>query len=418
MAELQIPDKLRFLFSKSRYKVAYGGRGSGKSWNFGRVLLVLGTTKKLRILCARELQVSISDSVHKLLSDQVEVLGLSSFYEVQNNNIIGRNGTEFIFAGLRNNITKIKSMEGIDIVWCEEAEKISNESWDVLIPTIRKPQSEIWISFNPSEKDDPTYRRFVLDPPPDSQVVKVNWSDNPFFPAVLNEERLHLAKTNWDSYLNTWEGEVKKISNAQVLKGKIVVADFTPDDTFSSPLLGADWGFSTDPSVLIQCRVKDDTLYVEYEAYGVGVEVDHLPALFDLIPGSRKQIIRADSSRPETISYMKRNGFNRIIPVPKPKNSVEDGTEHLRSYYQIIIHPRCKNAIEELPKWSYKTDKLTGQILAELIDANNHVADGLRYALFPVIKGYGKTIEPDANTFYEDNTPAFFSNKQDAWMYG
>jgi phage terminase large subunit len=185
---VEFPEKLEFLFEPSRYKVLYGGRGSGKSWGVARALLVIGLQKSIRVLCAREFQNSISDSVHALLADQIKSMGLEDFYTVQNTSIFGANGTEFLFAGLKHNITKIKSFEGVDIAWIEEAQTTSKSSWDTLIPTIRKEGSEIWITFNPELDTDETYKRFVVSPPSQAVTQKVNWSDNHWFPKVLQEE--------------------------------------------------------------------------------------------------------------------------------------------------------------------------------------------------------------------------------------
>lgn len=206
----QFPAKLQCLFKPSRYKVLYGGRGGAKSWGVARALLILGAQKCLRILCAREYQNSIRDSVHKLLSDQVAALGLDHFYEIQNTVIKGLNGTEFTFEGLHHNVTKIKSYEGADIVWVEEAQTTTKKSWDVLIPTIRKESSEIWMTFNPEFEDDETYQRFVLNPPASAQVVFINFQDNPFFPSVLETERLELKRRDPDAYDHVWGGKCRQ----------------------------------------------------------------------------------------------------------------------------------------------------------------------------------------------------------------
>lgn len=204
---LSIPRAFSELFSACRYKVYYGGRGGAKSWAFADTLLLKAIEKPLRVLCARELQVSIADSVHRLLSDRIESLGLSAFYQIQAKTITGLNGSEFLFKGLRHNATEIKSTEGIDICWVEEAEKVSQASWEILIPTVRKEGSEIWVSFNPKNATDPTYKRFVMDPPPDSVVRKVSYQDNPFFPEVLELERLDLLRRDPEAYRHVWEGE-------------------------------------------------------------------------------------------------------------------------------------------------------------------------------------------------------------------
>lgn len=202
-----VPKLEGFATGHHRYRVAYGGRGSGKSWTIAALLILEAARSKTRILCAREIQRSISDSVIQLLSDTIERLGLESFFDVQKTQILGRNGSRFIFEGLRANITKIKSMEGIDRVWVEEAESVTATSWETLIPTIRKEGSEIWVSFNPLDELDNTYQRFVLNPPPESIVAKVNYSDNPWFPDELEKERKHLEGLDKDLYRHIWEGE-------------------------------------------------------------------------------------------------------------------------------------------------------------------------------------------------------------------
>jgi phage terminase large subunit len=206
---IEFPEKLQFLFEPYRYKVAYGGRGASKSWGFGRALLIDGAARPLRILCAREFQNSITDSVHKLLADQIVQLELQDFYQVLQTSIRAQNGTEFSFIGLRHNINNMKSYEGVDRCWVEEAQQTSRSSWKTLIPTIRKPDSEIWVSYNPDLEEDETHQRFVITPPDNAKVVKINWDDNPWFPDVLRQEMEYLKQTNYDEYLNVWEGQCK-----------------------------------------------------------------------------------------------------------------------------------------------------------------------------------------------------------------
>ena len=204
---IQIASVFKPLFKPKRYKVFYGGRGGAKSWAFAQALILKGAESKLLILCTREYQSSIQDSVHRLLSAQIEKMGLSDFYDIQQTCIIGRNGTRFIFEGLKRNATKIKSMEGVDICWCEEAESITENSWDILIPTIRKAGSEIWVSFNPFDELDATYQRYVINPPAESIVIKVGWRDNPWFPDELKAEMEDCKRKNYNKYLHIWEGE-------------------------------------------------------------------------------------------------------------------------------------------------------------------------------------------------------------------
>lgn len=222
--QAEFPASLKFLFQPARYKVAYGGRGSAKSWSIARALLILGAERPLRVLCAREFQNSIQDSVHALLSDQIRALGLDAHYEIQRARIVGTNGTTFGFEGLRHNITSIKSYEGADVCWVEEAQTVSKESWDILVPTIRKPESEIWVSFNPELDTDETYRRFVMHPPPNAVVAKVNYSENPWFPEVLDAERLHLKQTDPDAYLTVWEGHCRQVLDGAIYASEIRAA--------------------------------------------------------------------------------------------------------------------------------------------------------------------------------------------------
>ena len=218
----EFPDKLYdLLFSQARYRVAYGGRGASKSWNFARALLLQGVERPLRILCARETMESIGESVHRLLSDQIGMLGLAQFYTVERARIMGRNGTEITFAGLLHNVANIKSAEAVDICWVEEAQSVSKESWNTLIPTIRKEKSSIWVSFNPDFDDDPTYRMFVIDPPPGAEVCKITWRDNPWFPEVLKREMEHLKRTDPDEYEHVWEGSCISLLQSAIYAGEL-----------------------------------------------------------------------------------------------------------------------------------------------------------------------------------------------------
>lgn len=209
---VSLPRKLAFLLEMHRYKIVYGGRGSAKSHSFARALLALGAHQKLRILCAREIQRSIDASVHALLKDCIISMGLESFYHVGETEIIGGNGTQFFFNGLaQHTVDSIKSFEGVDIVWVEEGQTVSKRSWDILIPTIRAPNSEIWVSFNPDMETDDTYVRFVKNRPPRSVVVKMNYTDNPWFPRELEEERAYCERTNPEDYPNIWLGECRQV---------------------------------------------------------------------------------------------------------------------------------------------------------------------------------------------------------------
>lgn len=225
VANAEFPHKLQILFQKSRYKVLYGGRGGAKSWGIARALLILAAKSPLRVLCAREYQTSIKDSVHKLLCDQIAALGLDSFYEITQAQIRGKNGSEFNFVGLKNNVANVKSYEGVDICWVEEAQTVSRHSWNVLIPTIRKENSEIWISFNPELETDETYQRFVANPPEDCLIAKVNWSDNPWFPETLRHEKDALKARDPAAYATVWEGVCRRTVDGAIFAKEMEMAE-------------------------------------------------------------------------------------------------------------------------------------------------------------------------------------------------
>ncbi|PHM63970.1 terminase [Xenorhabdus stockiae] len=215
----QINPVFRPFISPARYKIAYGGRGSGKSWSIARLLIEIARRGVYRFLCGRELQNSIEDSVLKLLEDTIYREGYQNEFEIQRKSIRHLiTNSEFMFYGIKNNTTKIKSLEGIDICWMEEAEAVTKESWDILIPTIRKPNSEIWVSFNPKNILDDTYQRFIVEPQKDSIALKVNWSENPWFPEVLKQEMEECKIRDYDLYRHIWEGEPVADSVLAIIK--------------------------------------------------------------------------------------------------------------------------------------------------------------------------------------------------------
>jgi phage terminase large subunit len=382
----KIPNKIIPLYeTNKRYKVLYGGRGSGKSIGIADYLLVKGYEKTERILCTREYQNSIAQSVHTLLRDRIKVLNLQTVYNVTEKMILNReNGTEFYFRGLWNNEDNIKSIQGVTKCWVEESQAISRRSLDVLIPTIREENSEIIFSLNPTNEDDPVYTDFVISDRDDTLKIKMNHNNNKFFPDVLRAEMERDLRIDYDKYLHIWDGQCVKHSQAQVFYGKWNVQEFEHNDEFL--YFGADWGFSNDPTALIRCFIRDNNLYIDYEAWGIGVDIDKTPDMFKSVPLSDKYPITADSARPETISYMQQHGFHKMKRSIKGKGSVEDGIAHLRGYEKIIIHPRCKHTIDEFRHYCYKTDNKTGQISSVLEDQFNHVIDALRYSCEDLMK--------------------------------
>ena len=393
--EIAFAPKFQALFKPYRYKSFRGGRGSGKSMSIARALIIKSYQEQLRILCCREVQNTIRDSVHKLLSDQIDELGLNGFFQITQNTIRGINGTEFIFKGLRADPQGIKSTEGIDVAWVEEAQTVSEDSWSILIPTIRKEGSEIWLTWNPLEENSPTYQRFMEIPPPDCISVEVNYYDNPYFPDVLRQEMEWLKQKDFAAYEHVWLGKPLTITDAVIFKGHYTVEAF-PDDLWKKAdrlFYGADFGFANDPSTLVRCFIHDRKLYIDHEAYGVGIEINELPAFYDSVPDSRRWQIWGDSARPETISYLKKQAGFRIDSADKWQGSIEDGIAYLKSFDQIVIHSRCRHMAEEARLYRYKTDKQTNEILPVIEDSNNHLWDAVRYSLNGYIRRKGRTLK-------------------------
>jgi phage terminase large subunit len=363
--------------------VAVGGRGSGKSYGVADVMVHRAIAEpNTLILCTRDTQNSLSDSALAIMKRVIDDRGLGVFFEQTRHGLKCVNGSYFIFRGLQHP-DRIKSLDGIKYCWVEEAQKVSQEAWDMLTPTIREEGSEIWVTFNPDVEDDPAYRMFVTNEREDAEVVWINYHDNRFFPDVLRHEMEYDKRTDYEKYLHIWEGQCRSYSDAQVFKGKWRVAQFgAPDDAVF--YFGADWGFSQDPTALVRCYISDGILWIDHEAYGVGVDIDDTPSLFDAVPGAGTWMITADSARPETISYMQKRGY-RMRGAVKGKGSVEDGIAFLRSFEEIVVHERCKHVADEMKLYSYKTDKLTGDVLPVLEDKHNHCIDALRYALEQVM---------------------------------
>lgn len=378
--QIETPEAFVPLLEPARYKGAWGGRGSGKSHFFGELLVEECLIQPTRAVCVREIQKSLDQSVKRLIEDKIAALGVQHRFRVLNTHIEVDNGGVIIFQGMQNHTAdSIKSLEGFRIAWVEEAQSLSQRSLDLLRPTIRAPGSELWFSWNPSKDTDPVdvlLRGAEL--PPGAIVVPANWSDNPWFPDELRDEKDYDQRRDPEKYAHIWLGEYQRNTEARVFRNWRVEAFETPTD--ARFYLGADWGFSVDPTVLVRCFIQGRTLYVDQEVYQVGCEIDRTPDLFRKIEGADRWPIRADSARPETISYMQRHGFPRVTPASKGAGSVEDGIEFLKSY-DIVVHPRCRHTADELALYAYKTDKLTGEVLPVLEDKKNHVIDALRYAV-------------------------------------
>ena len=363
----------------ARYKACYGGRGSGKSFFFAEYIIERSLVQKLDIVCIREVQKSLNQSVKKLLEYHIQSLDVGHLFEVQEAVIKSKKGGKIIFLGMSTSTAEsIKSLEGYDIAWVEEAQSLSQRSIDLLRPTIRKESSEILFSWNPNQATDPVDVLLRGDnPPPNAIVVEANYMDNPWLPDVLRDEMEYDKRRDPDKYAHVWLGAYLSNSEARVFRNwKIEEFEAPPGTCFN---FGADWGYSIDPSVLIRSYIQGNRLYIDYEAYLIGCEILKLPQLFATVPESEKWFIIADSARPETISYMQQNGFPRMAAAVKGVGSVEEGITFLQSY-DIIVHPRCKHTIDELSTYSYKIDKMTDRVTPFLEDKNNHVIDSLRYA--------------------------------------
>lgn len=407
--QIKTPRVFLPLLKPSRYKGIHGGRGSAKSHAFADLLIERCFLRPCRAVCIREFQRSLEQSVKRLIEDKIKAYNLGGQFRVLNTHIETPRDGIIIFNGMQNHTAEsIKSLEGYDIAWVEEAQSLSKRSLTLLRPTIRKEDSEIWCSWNPRYPTDPVDEMLrSAHPPPNSIVIRTNYRDNPWFPEVLRREMEWDLQTDHEKHEHVWGGEYEKHSEARVFKNWRVEAFETPrNQTFQ---IGADWGFSIDPSTLVRCyeqRIDPATgqawprkrIYIDQEAYGVGVDIDYLPALFDgLICGchplkpalcinpqmhgwARPWPIIADSARPETISYLRRYGYPRMEAAKKGANSVKEGVIFLQGY-EIIIHPRCIHTIDEFKSYSYVKDKITDVVTPVLEDKKNHIIDPIRYAV-------------------------------------
>jgi phage terminase large subunit len=370
------------LLEPARYKGAHGGRGSGKSHFFGEALVEKAMMQPgLRWVCIREIQKSLDQSVKRVVEDKIVKLRCSDYFEVQNNRILTPGGGVITFQGMQNHTAdSIKSLEGYDGAWVEEAQSLSARSLRLLRPTLRKPGSELWFSWNPESAEAPVDQ--LLRGPAavkNAIVVEANWRDNPWITPELIEEMEADRNRDPGEYEHIWEGAYLTRSDA-VIFGKcteIAAFEAPPGARF---FIGVDWGFAKDPTVVIRCYIHGRRLYVDYEAFGVGVEFGELAQLFRSVPGTDIWPIKADGARPETISFMLGQGFN-VSAAAKWAGSVEDGIAHLKGFEKVVIHERCVHLARESRLYSYKVDRLTEDVLPIIVDKHNHGWDALRYSL-------------------------------------
>lgn len=390
--QIQTPRWALPLLYPARYKGIKGGRGSGKSHFIAESYVEESVINPdMRFVCIREIQKSLKFSSKQVIEDKIKALGVSELFEITLTEIRRKEGNGlFIFQGMQDHTAdSIKSLEGFDRAWVEEAQNLSARSLKLLRPTIRKENSEICFTWNPENEED-AIEQFWKDQPANSVLVHVNYNQNPFLPKTLYEEMLIDRGRDPDVFDHVWLGGYNKRSKARVLT-KYSILEFEPDESYGEPLHGMDFGFAQDPTTGVRVYVKDNDLYVYQECGKVGLELDDTAYFMEQnIPKVGDYVIRADSARPESISYLKRQGLPRIEGVKKWAGSVEDGVTHIQKYDHVYIHPQCVGTIQEAKLYSYKIDKRTGDILPEIIDAYNHYIDAIRYALTPLIKRKGK----------------------------
>ena len=390
-ANVEFPVKLQCLFQPARYKVLWGGRGGAKSWGIARALLIIGANKPIRVLCAREFQTSIKDSVHKLLSDQIINMGLTDFYEVVDRTIRGKNGSEFNFVGLKNNVANVKSYEGVDICWVEEAQSVSARSWDVLIPTIRKEQSEIWVSFNPELATDNTYQRFILNSPANAIVQKINWSDNPWFPETLKLEKDALKTRDIEAYNTVWEGICRVTVDGAIFAKEMQLAEMEDRITKvnydpTKPVHAVfDLGWSDATAVWFVQFIGMETRLIRYmetsqeTISAILAKMQTFGYIYDTLwlphDAENKTLAAAGRSIEEIV---RSSGYKtRIIP----RTPVVDSINAARTIFRNCWFDRdnCVDGLQCLRHYRYEVDPDTKQFSrTPLHDQYSHGADAFR----------------------------------------
>ena len=402
-ATVRFPAKLQVLFEPRRYKVLYGGRGGAKSWSIAKALLIIGAQRPIKVLCCREIQKSIKESSHALLALKIREMGLEDAYRVLDTEIRGTNGTEFIFAGLRHNVDSIRSIENIDFAWVAEAAKVSKASWDVLIPTVRKGGSEIWLDFNPELDTDETYKRFVLNPPADAAVIPISWRDNPWFPEVLRLEMESLKQRDSDSWLHVYEGKTKKTVEGAIYaselrqaeaEGRITRVPYiagSPVSTFWD-LGHADatsiWfvqraGFEWHVIDFLQDRLKGLDFYVQAAQSRGFVYHQHV------LPHDADNATLATGAAKTVAGQLRARGMPvRVLP----RLPVTDGISLTRSLFSRLWfdEAKCADGLSALRRYRYDVDADTGAFSSKpLHDENSHAADALRYVAMGVTEAKG-----------------------------
>lgn len=436
---LQIPEKFAVLFPvefggqyrPSTFKVAKSGRAGLKTWQIARALLLHALVNPIRIFCGRETLQSIKESVLHELEEQAKLLGIHDKFEFGKTEITSVNGSQFIFGGLRIDPESLKSMGHINFSWIEEASGVTKDSLDVFLPTVlRTPGSEVWFSYNPENDDDPVHVRFADDEEkpgvskdPDCILINSGWEDAlamGVLTSAMIAEKDKAYATDPENAEHVWGGKTRKRNVAAIFADKCVVKEFTPASDWIGPFYGADWGFSNDPALLRKHWIFNGDLYIEDEAFGTGIDIPFLPTLFTQVSGwwryefdvVKKRFlstkiplpnvkIKSDCSRPETISQMSKMGVP-CVPAQKWPGCIEDGIAFIRSFKNIIIHPRCKQAQHEAKNYRYKVDK-SGAVTTIIVDADNHGWDATRYAFEDLIVTAEQTVVTEYDSVLESN---------------
>lgn len=395
----EIPKITENFARPARTRVFRGGRGGGKTRGIAlRSAIRCYQLAEMHVsgvfLASREHLNSLDDSSMEEIKAAIRSVDwLNDYFDIGEKYIRTKNRRiSYVFAGLRHNLDSIKSKARIVGNWTDEAENTSEVAWRKLIPTIRGEgpgwYAENWITYNPESPESATHKRFVETPADDCIVSTINYYDNPWFPDLMDKQRLEDKQYRPDTYDHIWEGKFLTLTDAQVFRGKFQQEEFEPGRLWDGPYYGLDFGFAQDPTAAVECYVNDNNLYIRREAGKIELDIDDYAAFFaPRVPNMKNHVIRADSARPENISYLSRNGLPNITAVRKWPGSVEDGVGFIKSFNRVIVHPDCPETLREFRLYSYKVDRLSGDIMPKIMDANNHYIDAIRYALEPLMSG-------------------------------